>query len=365
VSPAGPQKRQPPPKADAPTAGSTAPKPKRVLVGSLIALLCFVLGIGGGVLLRTQKAATNTANTSTAASSGDLQPKPRPRPDNKSRSPNDLIARQAAEQIFGEHFRSGYKNFQAERFSQAVQDFQRATEVAPHLAEGHYYLGESYAKLFLTTKAEAAYRESLRQMHDFRPAQKQLAVLLYNRGAYREAISLLQEMDRQQPNDTFVHGELAINYVALGEPQKAIPLLESFNAERGRQAWGFAHLGRAHDLAGDLPQAEQLYRDALSMDPYFATAHHWLGLLLARIDRADEAQPSLAEYDRLRKLQTAEHELSMALLQGKENIVTLARLAETRFQLGKRDSAKQTLQRAERLAPGNQQLKALRKKWLP
>jgi tetratricopeptide (TPR) repeat protein len=338
----------------------------------MLVLLCFVGGIGGGVLLRSQRApidATNPAGArrspaDRAERSAEPLAKAQGEPETKPKIPRDPIARKAAEELFGQHFRAGYQNFQAERYSQAVQDFQRATEVAPYLAEGHYYLGESYSKLFLSSKAEAAYRESLRLMPDFRPAQQKLAMLLYERGAYREAISLLETMDRQQPNDTLVQGELAINYLALGEPRKAIPLLEAFNAARGRQAWGYAQLGRAYDLADDTDKAEELYRDALSMDEYFAMAHHWLGLLLARTDRAEEAEASLARYDQLRKLQTSEHDLQMRLLQGRDDVASLAKLADVRFQLGKREAAKQTLQRAERLAPGDERLKALRKKWL-
>jgi tetratricopeptide (TPR) repeat protein len=324
-------------------------------------MLCFVVGVGGGLLLRKTKTG-KTASSNAGANPGKRQAGSTA--NGKSRQPQpDLVARKAAEQLFGPLFRRGYQNFRAERYSEAVRDFERATEVAPHLAEGHYYLGEAYSKLFLLAKAEAAYRTALERMSDFRDAQEKLAMLLYRRGAYREAIALLKTMAPVDSDDPFVVSELAINYIALGEPDAAIPLLKKFNAIRGRQASGYAHLGRAYELSGDLAQAEQHYREALTIDPHFSLANHWLGLLLARTDRQDEAAPLLAMYDRLRKLETTEHELSMALLQKQDDVQGLAKLAETRFQLGKYDAAAQTLQRAERLAPGDARLAALRKKW--
>jgi predicted Zn-dependent protease len=52
-----------------------------------------------------------------------------------------------------------------------------------------------------------------------------------------------------------------------GDQERAIALLEKYNAAEGRQAWGYAHLGRAYALAGDLERAEAAYREAMAMDP--------------------------------------------------------------------------------------------------
>ena len=349
------------------TAQSSAAVRKRSLwVAVVVATLVFAAGVGGGVFIRSRRAASEPRNRPIAGSQSTATPTAAAKTTTTRAAINrrrDPLAQRAAEQAFGPQFRRGYANFQGERYSQAVGDFQRAVEIAPHLAEGHLYLGESYAKLFLSTKAEAAYRAALEQTSDFRPAQEKLAMLLYERGAYREALALLETMDRQTPDDAFVQSEQAINYLALGEPKAAIPLLVRFNAARGRPAGGLAQLGRAHEMTGDAEQAEQFYREALELDRHFALAHHWLGLLLARTGRDEQAQPSLAEYDRLRKLQTMEHELAMALLRGPGSPAQLAKLAETRFQLGKYPDAWQTLERAERLAPGDPRLAALRRRW--
>ncbi len=348
----------------APAAKAKASSSRRSIAIAVIAGLCFVIGVGGGMLLRAARrtdpvtdAQASPPKTSEASAPSNGAASDRP---SLLSSPQN---RKAAEQLFGQQFRSGYQNFQAERYSQAVRDFERATKIAPHLAEGHFYLGESYSKLFLSSKAESEYRKAVELMSDFQPAQKKLAESLYARGAYREAIELLKQMDRETPNDAYVQGELAINYLALGQPQPAILLLEKYNSARPSDAWGMAQLGRAQELAGHEETAEELYRKALRQDRYLAIAHHWLGLLLARSNRESEAEKPLAEYDRLRKLQTTEHELSMGLLQNPSDLRTLIALADTRFELGKTDSAKQTLERADAIAPGSKESAQLRARW--
>jgi Flp pilus assembly protein TadD len=329
------------------------------------------LSIGGGLLLRNAKSSSvksDRINKSDSIGRSEDVKSAADRPETRQtvssdKPPADPLKRKATEQLFGQYFRRGYENFHDERYSQAVQDFECATQIAPYLAEGHYYLGWSYAKLLLTRKAEAEYREALRLMGDFRDPQEKLAMLLYERGAYQEAISLLEKMDREKPNDPFVHEELAINYMALGQPETAIPLFEKYNAARGPQAWGYAQLGKAYDQLGDLEKAEELYRQALEIDKHLAIALHWLGLLLARTDRAEDAERFLAEYDRLRKLETTEQQLTMALQQKSIDVERLAQLADTRFQLGKNTAGWKTLDQAERLAPGNDKLAALRKYW--
>ena len=296
----------------------------------------------------------------------DETPVARPASDPSSRPhqpPSDRATRERTEKRFGVLFRRGYNNFNAQRYAAAADDFQEAVKVAPYLAEGHYYLGEVYRKMALNDKAEQCYRDSLRQMQDFDPAQRELCKLLHERGAYQEANEILRSMQEKTPDDPFVLGELAINYLALDEPEQAARLLERYNALTGRQAWGYAQLGRAHELQGNTTRALQLYREALQIDPYLAIAYHWLGLLLAREGNEPASRQAFARYDRLRKLQTEEHDLNMALLRSADDPRTLARLALVRRALGKHQEALTTLQRARQLAPNHPELDRLFQQW--
>lgn len=383
------------------------PRDKAAGLRILLVIACFAVGIGGGLALRslrqspqetgvaadesaegsqathgtaaetdaadhdppttapptTAAVTTSGSNAAPAASATAVNSAASASPTVPKHPPADAAARQAIERRFGALFRRGYESFHAERYAEAAEHFQQAVQVAPYLGEGHFYLGEVYRKMAFANKAETCYRLALERLPDFPEAERQLCILLYERGAYDEAITLLEQRLRNQPDDTFALGELAVNFMALGQPDRAVPLLEQFNELSGKQAWGYAHLGRAFDLQQQPEPAEQWYRDAISIDPYLDVGHYWLGLLLVRQGRQQESREPLARYDQLRKLQNSEHSLQMALLRDATDVTMLIRLAQTRHALGKRKEAIETLQRAERLAPNHPEILRTFRAW--
>jgi tetratricopeptide (TPR) repeat protein len=188
-------------------------------------------------------------------------------------------------------------------------------------------------------------------------------MLLHERGAYQEANEILRPMLEKKPVDPFVLGELAINHLALSEPKRAAELLEQYISVTDGEAWGYAHLGRAHELQGDTTRALQLYRQALRIDPHLAIAYHWLGLLLAREGNEAISRKAFERYDQLRELQNQEHDLNMALLRKADDLTTLVRLAQVRRALGKHQEALATLKRARQLAPNDARLNQLFRQW--
>ncbi len=219
---------------------------------------CFVAGVGGGALWRhrvqspaalpaitVEPSAERRASTPVEASST----QPTTALQTPFQPPADKAERARTEQKFGALFRRGYENFHAERYAVAADDFQQAVQVAPYLAEGHYYLGEVYGKMLLNEKAEQAYRDSLRQMRDFDPAQKALCMLLHERGSYQEANELLRSIQLTKTNKAFVLGERAINDLALGEYQSAADLLQQYNAMMGRAGLGLRTSGARQGAA--------------------------------------------------------------------------------------------------------------------
>ncbi len=348
---------------------------------ALIAV-CFLVGISGGIFLRRETGTTPPADArkSTQPPTRVEDPASQAAPPSPSGStstptdvardagpvypaPADLAEQKRIENRFGVLFRRGYENYLGERYAAAAEDFQKAVETAPYLAEGHYLLGQVYIKMSLDELAEQSYRQALRQMPDFEPAQKELCKLLHEQGAYEQANAILLEMQQRMPEDSFILGEMAINYMGLGQPQEAIPLLQRYNQLMSQQGWGHAQLGRAYELSGDTKNARQHFQQAIEIDPYLAMTYHWYGLLLAREGDETESRELLARYDRLRKLQTVEHDLNMALLRNANDVQTLVRLAQVRRELGRPQEALATLKRARQLAPNNADLARLWNQW--
>jgi tetratricopeptide (TPR) repeat protein len=251
------------------------------------------------------------------------------------------------------------QSFEAERYSDALEDFAGASAIAPSLPDSYHFIGEIYRKFVLTDKAEQAYRRALAADPAFPPTRRSLAMLLHEAGKYEEAMAILKELEAEFPGDSFVIGELAINKLALGKAQEAVALLEKFNALAGKQPWGLAHLGRALARAGETARAEAAYREALALDANFVVAHYWLGQLLATTGRKEESARVLATYSRLRELENEEHQLRMTLLRDANDVRVLVNLARVRFLLGKRRDSLNILERARRLAPGDPELEKI------
>lgn len=259
-------------------------------------------------------------------------------------------------------FQKGLDSLASERHSEALEEFIRASELDPTDPRPHHGMGKIYQQLFLREKAEQSFRKAVQADPGYRPSKESLAMILHEKGLYQEAIALLNELKKETPDEPFIGAELALNALALGRPREAIELLEKYNAVKGRQAWGYTHLGRAYAAAGLLDKAEGAYREALAIDRQFSLASYWLGQLLVSMGREPESEPHLANFRRLRQLETEEHEARMALLKNPDDIGALVRLARAHFLRGRPRESLATIERARRVAPGDPRLIELQAK---
>jgi Flp pilus assembly protein TadD len=251
------------------------------------------------------------------------------------------------------------EHFSAERYSEALKEFTKASELVPTDPRPYDGLGNVYRNLILEEKAEEAFRKALKLDPEYQPSKKSLCMLLYEFGKNEDAVTLLKDAQKKNPNDSFLWGELALNAIRLGRPEEAISLLEKYNQANGRQAWGYTNLARAHAEAGHAVEAEKAYREALAIDPKMASACLWLGQLLISVGRKAEAEPLLKTFQRLRDLQTQEHNLKMTLLRAPGHVPTLVELARVRYLLGKHREAVAAFERAIQLTPDDAKLRHL------
>ncbi len=91
-----------------------------------------------------------------------------------------------------EYFEQGKAQFDAGRFADAAENFERAAQKAPGMLDAQYYLGVSLQRSAYTG-AETAYRRALSLDPDFVPAMEALGVLLYSTGKYEAAKPFLEQ----------------------------------------------------------------------------------------------------------------------------------------------------------------------------
>ncbi|HLV85878.1 MAG TPA: tetratricopeptide repeat protein [Candidatus Sulfotelmatobacter sp.] len=157
----------------------------------------------------------------------------------------------------------------------------------------------------------------------------QKAFDLHQRGQFSDALPLLREAYRLEPQDYFVNLLLGIDTLRTGEPKEAIPFLKKASRLRPREEFPLAYLGEAYARQKLYPNAAQAYLQAASILPVSADS------AIALVDF------SVARFG----------ELSAALRSSKKGLATEYRLRA--LALAGNDPARvQLLQHAADLDPG-------------
>jgi tetratricopeptide (TPR) repeat protein len=91
------------------------------------------------------------------------------------------------------------------------------------------------------------------------------------------------------PDNAIAHDDVAMLYLELGEPEKAVRHLEAVARLKAGSASAYNNLGVALEQSGSFEEAMSQYRKALEIDPDLTLAHYNLGNLLESLARVDEA----------------------------------------------------------------------------
>jgi Flp pilus assembly protein TadD len=164
---------------------------------------------------------------------------------------------------------------------------------------------------------------------------------------------------------------------------RARDVLEQALGGTARRSEGLALYGRALFLSGDIATAERILAEAAATSPVSAQAFAYLADAAERLGHALAARDALVRLDalegdtvsadlraaRLRRLgvlslrggdaRAATLALAQAVDAGVADVATLAHLAQARWESGDGPGARETLDRALALAPGDPALRRL------
>lgn len=187
------------------------------------------------------------------------------------------------------------------QLEEAVENYRRAVERQPDLAEAHYSLANALLSQGKRDLALHQYRRALECKPDYAEAYKNLGVLLKERGQVEEALRCFQQAVQHKPDYALAHFEA----------------------------------GNARHVRGELDAALACYRQALRFRPNLFEAHINLGNVLKDQNRLDEA---LASY-------------RCALLLQPDSALTHNNLGVIYLEQGKLPDAEASFQRALEIAP--------------
>lgn len=154
-----------------------------------------------------------------------------------------------------DNFNLGVRNLQANKFEEAIKNFEVATMIDPKDANAYKNLGYAYIKLGNDEKAIEAYEKAL----------------------------------KYDSTDTRTMLTLGIEYQRLQKYDKAAEMFSRVLALEPTNSDALANLAMVYDLKGESEKALEAYNNALAKNPDDTDLYFNRGLLFYRKEKFDEA----------------------------------------------------------------------------
>ena len=161
---------------------------------------------------------------------------------------------------------------QARQFQKAIAQYQEASRINPHDAETHNNWGNT---LYLTGQfqdAIAQYQEALRIDPTYIEARNGLGLMLIQMNRLPEGIDEYWQALRIRPDNTEILSNLGIALGQMGQLSEAIEQFQKTVELDPENAAAHYNLGVALDRAGRLHEAMEQYQEALRIKPGYAAA---------------------------------------------------------------------------------------------
>ncbi|MCS6839372.1 MAG: tetratricopeptide repeat protein [Roseiflexus sp.] len=160
------------------------------------------------------------------------------------------------------HFQRGLVLERANRVEEAVEEYRRALEHNPHLAEAHDALGNYYHRHGLLAKAAEEFRIVANLEGGFL-AYFNIGSILIELGRYEEAIDALLHCLTFDSNDPAVHYQLGLAQFLRGDDYAALYHLQLTRQRYPNDSSVHVLIGRCHLRLGAYDEAEMAFRAAL------------------------------------------------------------------------------------------------------
>ena len=239
------------------------------------------------------------------------------------------------------HFNLGNYYFGQQDFSKAIEEYKKATEIAPTYSTAFNILGYAYRQSGDNASAEQAFRKYIELIPTDPNPYDSLAELLLKEGKFDEAIAQYQKALSIDPNFVNSHQGIAAALLYGGKPDEAAAEVQKFSQKArndGEKRTALFVLAVIHADGGKLDKAladmDQQYAIAEKGNdvPGMAGDLQAKGNILLEMGRFDQAK---AQYEKAVKLIQASN-LSPEV---KENNKRFQHFNLARVAVGKKDLA--------------------------
>ncbi|MFO0902617.1 MAG: tetratricopeptide repeat protein [Pirellulales bacterium] len=163
----------------------------------------------------------------------------------------------------------------------AEQSFQRASKIAPHVAQYHHHWASAAQRLGKFELAETHFQRATELSPQQVESRVRWAELLMRRGALAEAEREFRRATVDQPAGP--HGWVGLGLVLhrQNRPHEALAAYEQARKLAPDQPELYLNLGTSHRSLGDLDAAVRCYQKAIELRPTYAKARGNLGMIYA------------------------------------------------------------------------------------
>lgn len=168
--------------------------------------------------------------------------------------------------------------------SAAIEKFR------PPEAEFYLQLGDALRASRRYTQAIAPYEEAVRREPQSAAAQERLALAFTRVQQYNKAAERFRKALALAPRDASILKELGLSELEQGRMPEAAAAFEKSLAIDPQQPVAHNGLGGARMKTGDSAGAEAEFREAIRLRPHYAAAHHNIAHLLSSAGRFEEAE---------------------------------------------------------------------------
>jgi tetratricopeptide (TPR) repeat protein len=220
------------------------------------------------------------------------------------------IARKLAPALPAVHLNLGGVYYDAQRYVESRQAFERLLELRPDTAIGWFGLGLTLERLNSSSQAIGAYQQAIKLNLNEPSAHNNLGALLAARGDHAGAIAEYGKALRLFPEFADALYNRGVAEFANGNPAQAMADYKQAITVNQQHARALNNLGTMYRDAGQLEQAIHLLQRSRLADPSFELAGRNLAAALRLAGRDDEAAALAlpeqnSQYDLALKLEKA------------------------------------------------------------
>jgi tetratricopeptide (TPR) repeat protein len=244
------------------------------------------------------------------------------------------------------------------KIDQAIDEIKKAISIDGEFAQAHNKLGDYYMKKGMVKEAAAAYTRSLELEPANQNSSFDLGCSLAHLGKHEEALEHLRKALELKPSHSEIYGHIGRILMMRGELEDAVSHLERAVSASSDDIMSSFTLACAYQMQGQTDNSVRLfkkvidrYKTLVDVKKRFAEGHYYIGrsyFFMGDLDEAIKHLEKAVEYD----TEDVDYHYSFGMLYSDAD--AFCSLAEVQHALGKYSEARENMDKAISLSPGNQ-----------